>query len=220
MGKGKNQLWRLSFRWAEEDHRVLISREPRQSMACFGPERRTPSPSLLSSTQTSRAEEAWPRISVLTTTLQAPRTGLQMIAGRNVGPLNRLLASGFNCFLWLGRDQRWSSPQVATEHPKLLGGDHGRRPTLNLSPRSLWTISSSSLAVLLQNWEKSLIQRSLSLACNEQMYFRVTLPHAHACTCKQRLTDTHILTATLAMLGGSLCFKAPAIREIPSHLSF
>lgn len=36
---------------------------------------------------------------------------------------------------------------------------------LEFVPRSLWTISSSSLAVLLQNWEKSLIQRSLSLAC-------------------------------------------------------
>lgn len=36
--------------------------------------------------------------------------------------------------------------------------------TLNLSPSSLCTISSSSFAVLLQNWEKALIHHSLSLA--------------------------------------------------------
>lgn len=36
--------------------------------------------------------------------------------------------------------------------------------TLNLSPSSLCAISSSSFAVLLQNWEKALIHQSLSLA--------------------------------------------------------
>lgn len=41
---------------------------------------------------------------------------------------------------------------------------------MNLSPRSLWTISSSSLAVLLQNWEKSLTQWSLSLACRAKTH--------------------------------------------------
>lgn len=39
--------------------------------------------------------------------------------------------------------------------------------TLNLSPSSLCTISSSSFAVLLQNWEKALIHHSLSLACQK-----------------------------------------------------
>lgn len=41
---------------------------------------------------------------------------------------------------------------------------HCQTLTLNLSPSSLCTISSSSFAVLLQNWEKALIHHSLSLA--------------------------------------------------------
>lgn len=136
---------------------------------------------------------------------------MNLNSGRNLSPLNRFLAPDSNPFLWLGKNQMWSSPQKVTEYSRLLGlGDHERRLTLNLSPRSLWTISSSSLAVLLQNWEKSLIQRSLSLACSEQMYFRVMFTHACACTC--------LLSATLTQ---EVAYdpKAPAIRETPLHVS-
>lgn len=104
--------------------------------------------------------------------------------------------------------------------PRLLGGweGHMERPTLNLSPRSLWTISSSSLAVLLQNWEKSLIQRSLSLACSEQIYFRVRFTHAHACMCTHGLTDTLLFTATPAHVRGVSCHsKTPALRNTITH---
>lgn len=96
----------------------------------------------------------------------------------------------------------------------------GGRPTLNLSPRSLWTISSSSLAVLLQNWEKSLIQRSLSLACSEQIHFKVRLIHAvHACAQMDSRTPSSLLS--LPPLWEVGCHsKAPALRETPSHIRF
>lgn len=58
-------------------HGVVISREPWQSVACFNPQWQAPSPSLPSSTPTSRPEEAWLGTSALTTSLQAPLTGLQ-----------------------------------------------------------------------------------------------------------------------------------------------
>lgn len=123
---------------------------------------------------------------------------MKLNSSRNISPLNRFLAPGSNSFLWLGRDQMWSSPEIATEHPRLLGvkGGSWEKTNLEFVPKefvdNFFLLIGCFITELGEEPDPTILILSLQR-------INILQGHVHTCPCMQVHTRTQTPTSLLPL---------------------